>query len=110
MASYNPPTENVPIFDTTLFDDPNDFLTPTAGDKRYLKYPVAQGKETLQEILVGGIATFNNNTTLNANTVFNGAVDFYNNTITINNGSDLVYKNTNGSIGMQQFHRWNFNS
>ena len=58
MATYNPPTEDVPIFDSTLFNTDGAFLTASAGDLRYLKYPVAQGKETLQEIDVYGQAKF----------------------------------------------------
>jgi len=63
MAQYPPPIENVPIFDTTLFEDPNDSLTITKADKRYLKYPNAQGDENLQGISVSGTAVFNNDTT-----------------------------------------------
>jgi hypothetical protein len=62
MSSYNPPIENVPIFDSALFREANDeTLTIAVADKRYLKYPNAQGTENLQAINVNGVATFNSN-------------------------------------------------
>lgn len=68
MASYPPPTENVPIFDTSLFINPaNVSLTPDSGTSYFLKYPVAQGNNILQSVVVSGslqtdgVATFNDN-------------------------------------------------
>lgn len=58
MSSYRPPLENVAIFDSVLFIDGDDFLTQNQADSRYLRYPVAQGTETLQAINVNGTATF----------------------------------------------------
>lgn len=58
MTSYRPPLENVAIFDSVLFIDGDDFITQNQADSRYLRYPVAQGTETLQAINVNGDATF----------------------------------------------------
>lgn len=61
MSSYAPPTENVAIFDSINFTSGDIALTQDQADKRYLRFPNAQGKETLQIIDVNGLATFNNN-------------------------------------------------
>ena len=63
MAIYNPPTENLPIFNARVFvPKPNDGLTTAEGDLRYLRFPAAQGSELLQDINVIGVATFSNTT------------------------------------------------
>ena len=60
MADYLPPTENLPIFDTTVFNTAqNEYLTYNQATGLFLTYPIAQGDETLQAITVQGIATFN---------------------------------------------------
>lgn len=74
MASYDPPTENLPIFDPIVFTTGDeDSLTTKKGDLRYLRYPTAQGKETLLDVDVAGTATFNKTITLtdgvNTNTI-----------------------------------------
>jgi hypothetical protein len=60
MSSYAPPTENVAIFDEINFRSGETTLTQSMADKRYLRYPNAQGTETLQDINVNGVATFSN--------------------------------------------------
>jgi len=59
MADYNPPIENLPIFDPLLFRIGDEFITQNDADNRYLRYPNAQGTENLQTINVNGVATFN---------------------------------------------------
>jgi hypothetical protein len=61
MSIYSPPTQNVAIFDTELFKSSDNTITQGEADKRYLRFPVAQGTETLQTVNVNGVATFNNN-------------------------------------------------
>jgi hypothetical protein len=61
MSIYSPPTQNVAIFDTELFNSSDNTITQGQADKRYLRFPVAQGDETLQAIEVNGVATFDNN-------------------------------------------------
>ena len=107
MAQYPPPIENVPIFDTNLFEDVNDSLTIIKADKRYLKYPNAQGDENLQGISVSGTAVFNNTLTANGATLcnttfevngtstFDGAI-IANGTSTFNN--DTTFQGTNLTI------------
>ncbi len=63
MATYPPPnfTEPLSVFNPANWETFDATLTTTEGDKRYLRFPVAQGAETLQEIIVNGNASFNNN-------------------------------------------------
>ena len=61
MSSYSPPIENVAIFDTINFSSGETVLTQSAADKRYLRFPNAQGTENLAAINVNGLATFNTN-------------------------------------------------
>ena len=46
MAVYTPPTENIPIFDPSVFPSSDGTaLTIASGRKYFLTYPVAQGSE-----------------------------------------------------------------
>lgn len=65
MASYNPPSENLPIFNSQVFKTGEVSLTQAQADKRYLRFPNAQGEENLQVINVNGIATFNDEVVVN---------------------------------------------
>lgn len=65
MADYLPPTENLPIFDKSVFQDANDgYLTYDKAKKLFLKYPIAQGDETLQAITVAKTSTLLDNLTM----------------------------------------------
>jgi hypothetical protein len=59
MSEYDPPTENLPIFDPVVFSTGDEPLTYNIAVKKFLKYPSAQGTENLQAINVNGISTFN---------------------------------------------------
>lgn len=68
MAVYNPPSANLPEFDTAVFEPSDVALTYSLAKKYFLTYPVAQGAETLQKvgqsiglnnIQFGDILTFN---------------------------------------------------
>jgi hypothetical protein len=51
MAVYTPPTETLPIFDSTVFPASiNSALTPSTGQSYFLSYPVAQGQETISTL------------------------------------------------------------
>jgi len=62
MSAYQPPTENVPIFDSSNFytnlDNP---LTIRDGLKYFLSYPNAQGTQNFTDMVSNGIAQFTNN-------------------------------------------------
>jgi microcystin-dependent protein len=59
MATYPPPTENLAIFDDSVFQVNNTPLTPAEGDKRYLRFPNAQGTENMETTNVNGLLTMN---------------------------------------------------
>lgn len=64
--SYPPPTEDVPIFDSSLFNANNAPLTIDEGKKYFLQYPNAQGTENLKITNVGGLLTANAGLTITA--------------------------------------------
>lgn len=57
---YPPPLEDVPIFDPLLFLEADFTLTTSSADARYLRFPTAQGKETMADMDVNGLAQFFN--------------------------------------------------
>lgn len=59
MADYTKPTQDLPIFDSLVFLSGDQPLTQNQADKRYLRYPNAQGTENLQTTNVNGILTAN---------------------------------------------------
>jgi len=62
MATYPPPTEQLPIFDSTVFSSPtDDALTYDSAKRYFLTFPNAQGTETLQTTNVDGLLTCNAN-------------------------------------------------
>jgi len=65
MSTYAPPFENVAIFDAINFSSGETVLTQNAADKRYLRFPNAQGTENLQAINVNGQSSFNAAATFN---------------------------------------------
>lgn len=69
MASYLPPLENLPIFNDELFTDGEDLVTIEYANKHYLRFPNAQGTETLQAIIVNGPSQFNANINVGSSTI-----------------------------------------
>ncbi len=68
MASYPPPTEDLAIFDNIVFSSGDEFLTRNQADKRYLRFPSAQGTENLQDTNVNGLLTLNSDLILSPTT------------------------------------------
>lgn len=58
MTDYSPPTENLPIFDSSVFLSGDQPLTYNEAKKKFLKYPNAQGTENFQDINVNGLSNF----------------------------------------------------
>lgn len=74
MASYLPPTENLPIFDDDVFIQANDTaLTYNDAKKYFLAYPQAQGTESLLDVNVAGTLTASSNIKYADNTTQNSA-------------------------------------
>lgn len=55
MASYLPPTEDLPVFDNQVFDSNNTSLTYTTAKKYFLTFPTAQGTQTITDLIAGTI-------------------------------------------------------
>jgi hypothetical protein len=54
MSEYNPPTENLPEFNSQVFRSLTDSLTFEEADLRYLRFPLGQGNETIPNLVVQG--------------------------------------------------------
>ena len=54
MASYQPPTEQLPTFNSAVFDVNTEALTYDVATKKFLKFPTAQGTESLLNTNVNG--------------------------------------------------------
>jgi len=98
MANYNPPTENLPIFDKEVFSNEDTPLTIGYADKHYLKYPNAQGTENLAAIVVNGSSTFNSTITANNTSTFNSTITSnstsnFNSTVNINSTASFTSLN-----------------
>lgn len=51
MATYDPPLQTLPIFDSSVFINGADGLSTTEADARYLRFPSSQGSETINGTL-----------------------------------------------------------
>jgi len=65
MAYYEPPTEQLPIFNPSVFVNEDEALTLATASKYFLKYPNAQGTENLLDTNVNGVLTANSDIILN---------------------------------------------
>ena len=82
MADYIPPLENLPIFDKVVFLTGDEFITIKQADKRYLRYPNAQGTENLQTTNINGVLTVNSTSNFKRNLLMNDTTLASNRTIT----------------------------
>ena len=101
MATYPPPTyaEPLSIFNPIYFESDDVALTKAQADLLYLRYPVAQGTETLQQIIVNGLSTFNNKVSQNigGNNVQYGDSLTYN-VLTTGTANTMIGKTTATSL------------
>lgn len=98
MAVYPPPnyTEYISTFNTSNWEETGDAITPSYLNKRYLKFPVAQGTETLVDTIVNGALTVNNGITFpNSNTQRTAPIT---RSVTLDSGGS-TYTFTNGVFG-----------
>lgn len=95
MATYAPPSniEDLTIFNPAYFESADQTLTQSEADKRYLRFPNAQGTENLQAINVNGVAGFNAGVNItNSNITQTGGTqnNLNKTTITTSNGSSAT--------------------
>ena len=64
MSSQTPPDPNVNLYNPLYWTTADQFITEDYANKHYLKFPVAQGTENLQDINVNGVSTFNSPATM----------------------------------------------
>jgi ribosome-binding factor A len=94
MSAYNPPIEQLPIFDTNAFTNANEGNGALVSE--YLKFPIAQGVETFPSGLIGnltGSLTSTTNTDLRISTTTGTNRINFNNTGTTGN---ICYMNSAG--------------
>lgn len=85
MSNYLPPTENLPIFDPIVFLTGDEPLTFNTASNFFLRYPNAQGTETLQAINVNGPADFNSTVNIDGITTTTNAIDMTGTSTLLNN-------------------------
>jgi hypothetical protein len=105
-----PPNPNVSVFNNLYWITGDIPLTQDQANKLYLKYPIAQGPETLQKITVNGTSSFNDSATMNISNTNNTALTItkassYTNSGLIMNNAGIQqnsgnFVNTMGQINM----------
>jgi len=109
MSSYNPPLENLPIFDSSVFNNIEEPLTTSSAGTQFLKYPIAQGTETLSDIIVlgtssySGIEIHNNTETHNGQIIANNVIT-QNNAILNINQTDHTNNNNGNNLRATTFY------
>lgn len=93
MVDYNPPTGNLPIFDKLVFVQSDTAITQSQADKRYLRYPNAQGTENLAATNINGVLNANSTTNLNSSVSIPNNDIFVRN-IRIGHGTGTISRNT----------------
>ena len=110
MAFYEAPTQNLAIFDPSVFVQNDEPLTITTGSKYFLRYQNAQGTENLQTTNVNGVLTANstanfkrplsmNDTTSSANRTINSSFyNFYDSNVAGSTNLNGTLYNSNGAM------------
>lgn len=124
MAIYQAPTENLPIYDSSIFNV-NQEINEAYLKAHYLKYPIAQGDETLKNAYVTGTLDItglttmknkiNQNSTTPANRTWSGSyLRFYDASlptattggekfVIYNTGSNMVFQSILGTSTNMSF-------
>jgi hypothetical protein len=100
MASYNPPSESLDVFNKSVFTSTSDNITQSYADTHYLKYPTSQtGTETITSLVVSNDLTSTNDATINGLSVGRGAGSVATNTVLGKNALSVSGGNNNTAIG-----------
>lgn len=67
--NYNPPTKNLAIFDSTVFENDTSNYTLNQAKTRYVNYPLAQGAVNIPSASFSGNLSMNGNDIVKLNTI-----------------------------------------
>ncbi len=95
MSAYDPPSESIGVFNSSLFTSTSENITQSYADTHYLKYPTSQSAtETITSLIVSNDLTSTNDATINGLTVGKGSGSIISNTVL---GIDALKSNTSGN-------------
>lgn len=98
MATADPPTETLPIFDTSVFPSASDTLTIASLSSSFLRYPISQGSEAITgDLSVSGTSTLSGTTTINGG-IFTQSSPQYKIDYPVNSGRFDFFANTAGGV------------
>ncbi len=101
MSSQLPPSENLPIFDSSVFTVGDEALTYNKALKYFLRFPFAQGTETLATTNVSGVFTANSTSVFNDDVTINNTALGVSNPLTIYDppsGRSAIISNGSGNM------------
>jgi len=93
MSAYDPPSENIGVFNSSLFTSTSENITQSYADTHYLKYPTAQSATETINSLIATNLTATNNAVINSLTIGKG-----NNTSSTAIGINALLVNNVGSL------------
>lgn len=94
MSAYDPPSETIGVFNSSLFTSTSENITQSYADTHYLKFPISQSAtETITSLVV------NNDATINGLTVGRGAGSVATNTALGDNALSVSGGINNVAIG-----------
>ena len=100
MSAYDPPTEDIGVFNSSLFTSTSENITQSYADTHYLKYPNSQtATETITSLVVSNDLTSTNDATINGITVGRGAGSVATNIAIGDNALSVSGGNNNIAIG-----------
>jgi hypothetical protein len=111
MANYNPPTEDLTIFDSSVFHSVNgEEITPTFLDANYCRFPIVQGTTSIPDLIVGGGCSVGGNLGITGEISFDAGSstidhDAISGDLEINSTGDITL---NAPLNMPQGVRENF--
>ena len=103
MATADPPTENLPIFDTSVFPSASDTLSIASLSSSFLRYPISQGSEAITgDLNVSGTSTLavtnvSGTATINGATITQSSPQYKLN-YPVNSGRFDFYTKTSGGV------------
>ena len=100
--AYRPPSENLAIFDPSVFLSQDQPLTYDIIANNFLQFPNGQGTETIPSLIVPGTSTLGvtNASTLNLSQTLNIANGLNTSTIDMDGSDNLIFDNNVNSGGI----------